>query len=133
MHRNIRYAWIALLLPMLLSTAAVAGDDDRAAATAQDVRCVVLALRLSGSDDAVMRASGMATTMYYLGRLDADAPGIDLESTLADAITKMTPDDLRAAGLTCGQTLMDRGKALTEAGQGLVKRGQQAAHDANIR
>lgn len=114
---------------MLLTTGASAqnlGDE-----TVGDLRCMVVAMRMSESENPVMRASGSSAMMYFLGRLDGHAPNANLEQGLADAVTTMTAEDFAAEGRRCGQIMIDRGKALTAAGEGLIRRGEKAQQERN--
>ena len=118
----------ALALALFVGFGAAPAPDDE---TAGDLRCMVVSLQLMSAQDAQTRASGFSAMMYYLGRLDGHAPGTDLEQSLADTVDAMTAEQAKAEAQRCGQTLIDRGKVLTDVGQGLIKRGEKREKDRN--
>ena len=55
--------------------------------------------------------------IYYLGRLDAQKPKVDLEALLIDQANRMTPADLKSEAVRCGSELAARGQELQDIGQ----------------
>jgi len=71
--------------------------------------------------------------MYFLGRIDGRAPGADLENQIIAQIKTLNNEQFRAEAQRCGQILLVRGKATTEIGRDLVKKGQQEMQLENSR
>jgi hypothetical protein len=53
------------------------------ATVSQDVRCLIVGLRMAGMPDATQRAVGGMAIMYFLGRLDGTSSGEGLEDVIA--------------------------------------------------
>ena len=68
----------ALLLAALLATPAPVPAPDET-----DVRCYRLMAELARAEDPAVRAVGMSAAHYFLGRIDAAAPGYDLAGSAA--------------------------------------------------
>lgn len=84
---------------------------------------------------AISSAIGMAKTendksqmiagnLYFLGKVDGESPGLDLEQAMVDVVSgadfaKRLPDEMRR----CGAELQSRGQAMVEVGKALTKRG----------
>jgi hypothetical protein len=109
-----------VILGTLGLSAATAAEDE----TAADIRCVVVSMGLSQSDDAALKTAGLLSAMYYLGRLDGHAPNLDLENGFFDEIQKMNPAELQSEAMRCGRVLRERGMVLTDIGRNLIRRGQ---------
>ncbi len=62
---------------------------------------------------------------YYLGRLDAHTPKLDLETLIANEAAKWTQADMRSEAVRCGSEITERGKQLQTMAQHLVERGKQ--------
>jgi hypothetical protein len=63
-------------------------------ATTQDLRCLVIAIEMSGSVDAQIRASATTVGAYFLGRLDGRTPDLDVQTRAAQEMMRMKPEDL---------------------------------------
>ena len=115
----------------VLSPLAEAGPaiDD----TASDVRCLIAYMQISSSSDPKLQTAGMIGTMYWLGRLDGRAPGINLESQIISEMKTMVGDRFRAEARRCGEILVAKGKVTTDMGRDLVKKGQEGLQGENSR
>lgn len=118
---------LALAAAAVLCLAGTATADPADDATEADIRCVVVATQLANADSAAMKLAATVSSMYFLGRIDARAPDIDLEAHITDAINKMTPEEMRAEGLRCGQILSARGAALKSMGEDMIRKGEGEA------
>jgi hypothetical protein len=84
------------------------------AADATDLRCYRLMAELARSEDAEVHALGIAAAQFFLGRIDAAAPGTDLAAAPAieagerGALIRRCSDALDARGFdpaSLGETL----------------------------
>jgi hypothetical protein len=91
--------------------------------TADDARCLVVAISIGRSSDPTRKAAGETAMMYFLGRLDGSAPTIDLEKTVLGELGRMSQADLQTESQRCGQILQFRGQAMA----GLAKALNQLA------
>lgn len=121
--RNFRAT--ALVLAGALMSANANAADDNDVQTENDLRCVMVGMRMESSDNTTLRAASLIATMYYLGRLDGRTPKLDLESRIEDEIVHMQPEDYKAAALRCGKELQERGDAITELGNRLIEHGRK--------
>jgi hypothetical protein len=103
-----------------LAAPALAHAEDLA--TTDDVRCLVVSLAMAGVGGKNVQAAGMMATLYYLGRLDGRAPGLDLENRVIDEVVAMRPADVKATAMRCGETMKSRGEALATVGQHIQAR-----------
>ena len=87
-----------------------------------DVRCMVVTLNLIGSGDAQQRQAGQGAILYFLGRIDARAPGYNLEDAVFAQSRAMSANDLKSEGERCGGMLIARGQELTAIGQRISER-----------
>ena len=70
---------------------------------------------------------GMIISMYYFGKLDGSAPGVDLEQLIFEEAQTMRQDVLVANGQRCGQQLQERGAVMQQLGANIQRREQAAA------
>jgi hypothetical protein len=105
----------ALMMGVCVAQSAFAQDTT----TEQDLRCFVIGVEMGNSaDSATARAAGFSAALYFLGRLDGRAPGLDLERALADLPT-LSQGESRSEAQRCGQALIDRGREIEDIGRAL--------------
>jgi len=90
-----------------------------------DRRCLLVAMTLAAHADEAMRQAGMASALYFLGRIDGRATELDLEGALYAEAVRMTEDDVRREGPRCGAELTARGADLQEMSRRLAERAQR--------
>lgn len=120
-------ALIASALLCLVGSTAVAAGAANDDATEADVRCVVVALRMASTDNSELKIAGTIASMYFLGRIDARAPDLDLETRIIDDLHNLTAEDIQAASLRCGAILTTRGNALKSMGEDMIRKGEEEA------
>lgn len=100
---------------------AAAAPSQAQDAVAQDMRCVAaFAMATGQTADPEKQGPLIAATMYFIGRLDGRAPGIDLEARLKAEVVRMAASgDVATDGKRCGELVGARGKDLMEIGQRL--------------
>ena len=103
----------------LAAWAIASGASAADAGATDDLRCMAVGLALAGNANPDVKNAGTLASMYYLGRLDAHTPSVDLEAGLKQELGRMSPDDLKSEAVRCGQQLQARGRAVTEIGQRL--------------
>ena len=91
-----------------------AGDDTNA-----DVRCIVVALALSQSQDDQVRSVAPAALMYFRGRIEGRSPNFDLEPAIIAAVQTMSPSSFAAESARCGGQLEIEGRTLKAIGEDL--------------
>jgi hypothetical protein len=105
----------ALLLAAMLATPIQGPAPDET-----DVRCYRLMAELAGAEDPAARNLGMTAAQYFLGRIDAAAPGYDLAG--APPIAEAERNELTRR---CGEALDAGGFDLRALGASL-ERGSPA-------
>jgi hypothetical protein len=111
---------LTLLSLMLLAPAAYANDSPPPA----DIRCVIVAMQISISDDASQRTGGNMLAMYYAGRLDQYPPKA-IEDAIFKELPAMTPDLFKTEAGRCGRILMEKGQVLTQIGNEITRRAKE--------
>jgi hypothetical protein len=87
--------------------------------TIEDVQCVVVGARLSGSQ----RQAGTMLLIYFLGRIDGRSPHADLEALVEQEAKKMTASDFSHWTSRCGAEFSARGEQITKIGKSLQLSG----------
>jgi hypothetical protein len=100
-------AWLALAL-----APARAASQPVDAATATDIRCVIIAGTMAQSDDPDMKNVGYASMLYFWGRLEGRGQTANLAARVLDEARSMTPAELKAQVPICNALV-------TGAGQGI--------------
>lgn len=112
---------------LLLPASAVAGDD----ATAQDIRCFMIAAQQAASENTETRSTGINATLYWLGRLDGRTPGLDLEKQIMAELPSLTGAMMQSETERCRGILGQRGQALITLGQAMIKKGEEEKQRQN--
>jgi hypothetical protein len=86
--------------PAAQAAPAAAGGD----ATLTDMRCIVVAAALLGSDDEQMKSLGRANLFYYLGRLQGRGDVANMDARIVDQAGKMKEEDIKTQAKSCGAT-----------------------------
>jgi len=114
--------WQVLAVALTLSSAQVPAQDTD---TTADVRCLVVGMRIAGATDATQQSAGMMLSMYYIGRLDAHVPKLDIEQLMIKEIGRMTPADYGSEAKRCGASLTVKGQEISRIGKDMIERGQK--------
>jgi hypothetical protein len=89
-----------------------------------DIRCVIVAMQISISNDANQRTGGNMLAMYYVGRLD-QYPAKAIEDAIFKELPAMTPELFKSEADRCGRILMEKGQVLTQIGNGITNRAKE--------
>jgi len=109
----------ALILAASLCTLVAGVARAETPAATSDLRCFVVLSMVNDNGDPKMNATIMLGRLYFLGRLDGSAPGMDLKTRFRDVATKMTPADAKAELARCGPILRARATVLDDVSRGL--------------
>jgi hypothetical protein len=120
MFRYIR--WSALAGLLALWSVQVRAQD---AETSADIRCVLVGIQFAGMADPSQRSAGMMLSLYYIGRLDAHVPKLDIEDLMVKEISTMSPSDYGFEAKRCGGRLTEKGQEITRIGKDMIERGQK--------
>lgn len=127
-----RFHWKLGLVAMAAGAFHVAGAADSAstapsadARNIADVRCVVVGMKMAELADAKAKSSGTLLALYYIGRLDGRAPGLDLEAQILSQMKSLSPAEYKSEAQRCGAELQAEGQKITAIGEDLNKRGQE--------
>jgi len=83
------------------------------AAAAQDLRCLTLALVATSEAKEQAKQAAIAEAWYFMGRLDAEVPGIDLKPALTGVLEAMNKNPhTRDIGVACDAEFVKRGADL---------------------
>ena len=108
-----------LLLPLFLSPFAAARAAD--APPDPDLRCMAVMAKINQLPDARHQFESLIGGYYYLGRLNAAAPGLDLGKRVAEAYAKMSAADFLSETARCEKEMRDQGHAIAEIGNAMPK------------
>ena len=103
-----------LTASLLWSTAAAAQPRET---IAEDMRCLAISLALAGDHNATAEQRNGATmsSLYFLGRVNARQPDLNLTSALGREASSLTQADVTASRSRCGQIMQTRARELTAA------------------
>jgi hypothetical protein len=118
----------ALLLPVSAIALVLLAGQGRAQApgklpSPEDIRCVIVGMQLSVSNDPAQRTAGNMLAMYYVGRLDQYSEKV-LEDAVFKELPAMTPELFKFEAGRCGGILIEKGQALTQIGKNITQRAQ---------
>ena len=117
-----RHAHRMLILLSLMSPIPAAYAED--SPPAADIRCVIVAMQISISNDTNQRTGGNMLAMYYVGRLDK-YPAKAIEDGIFKELPAMTPDLFKSEADRCGRSLMEKGEVLTQIGNSITNRAKE--------
>jgi hypothetical protein len=122
-------SWARVLvgLLVLLPAYAQAPQGD----TIEDVRCVIVGMKIAGSGNSTQQSAGMMDALYYIGQLDGREPQLDIEVLLAKEFVKMTPADFSREATRCGSHLTEKGKEITKIGEDMTELGRKMLNKTN--
>ena len=110
----------SLFLLTSMVIAPISSASAQSEATQADLGCLVAIMQSAEQIDKVRPGSSAVAAMYYLGKVDADDPSLDLEAAIRDLIPKMSSKDVGAEDVRCGNKLRERGQAMNVIGQHLT-------------
>jgi hypothetical protein len=112
----------SVLIALLISASAPAGPADAGVPASVDLDCFRLMAELAGDTDPRIRSMGTVGAQYFLGRIDAAAPGFDVDRTMNRAT-----GDREALLRRCGEVLRAGGRDFRDIGESLAMRGRPQA------
>lgn len=89
-----------------------------------DARCVIVGARLAASTDPSQKDRATMLIVYYIGKLDGRASGLNLERLIVDQAVHMTSADYPTELLRCSEALAVEGQEITRIGNELTKLGK---------
>ncbi|MBI3439850.1 MAG: hypothetical protein HY054_14585 [Proteobacteria bacterium] len=91
------------------------------AEAADDLHCAVIGMQLVGdpASDPQAKQAGTMITIFYVGRLQGRAPGVDLERPILDYERTLTVDRVNAERQRCAAEFRQVGVDLQDLGQRL--------------
>ena len=98
-----------MLIALLLAPALGLAQAD---AAMEDARCVVAATKLEEFADEADKAGVRGTMLFYLGKLAANHDAGEVRALIGAAEAQVTDNDVPVLGMSCGNALMDLGKAV---------------------
>jgi hypothetical protein len=96
--------------------AQVAGPAAAPVADQPDLKCLIIAMAAIESGRADAQQPGVLGAIYYLGRLDARTPGLDLRSAIAAEEATLKPETMGAEAARCAAELKSRSAAIRALG-----------------
>jgi hypothetical protein len=116
-----------LIAGLMIASAATRANAAPAASTPpavkQDLQCFVLYTIAAGTEkDEKRLASAVAGTWYFIGRIDAAAPGLDLGQAMRAEIADLEHNPkTEAIGAACDAQFAKRGADMTNLGKAFEK------------
>ncbi|WP_162806753.1 hypothetical protein [Sphingosinicella terrae] len=111
----------SLLIALFVATAPAAVPAEDGDPAALDLRCFRLMAALSDEEDPRLRSMGRVAAQYFLGRIDAAAPGFDVANAGADA-----GGDRARLLRRCGEVMSRGGRDFRAIGEALAPTGGPA-------
>jgi len=108
------------LLAALLALGGTAANAEAPSTTSHDAQCLLISGVLASKQDPKIRTAGMMGSMFFLGKLLAVDPNLDLTATLKKEYDVMTPPAIIALQPKCNAELEARSRQLGTAGDTLV-------------
>jgi hypothetical protein len=105
-----------LAIAASLSLAAFSGAHAETAETTADLRCLVVSFVGANNQDPALAQAATMAALYYLGRIDAREPELDLEKKLMNPEAVFAGQNMAEVAKSCGETLSARGKELQDIG-----------------
>ena len=112
-----RILWAGALMAALGTAPAALAQD---AAVAADVRCIAIAGLAAGQAPAEQQGQIVAGMMYFLGKLDARAPNLDIAAAIRLQLVGLQANG-QAEAQRCAAEVSGRGRALQDIGQKLAQ------------
>ena len=100
------------LLIAILVTANVARAEE-ASDSAADLRCLSIMAKINQLPDARHQLESLIGGYYYLGRVTAAKPDLDLPSATAEAFGQMSAADFLTETGRCEKEMQNRGKSMS--------------------
>ncbi|GGD61067.1 hypothetical protein [Croceicoccus mobilis] len=105
-------ACMALALP-------AAAQDKPADPQEADAVCLAFTALLAGQSDEKLQAAGTMGTLYYIGKLKARDPDIDLTATMRGSVEALKTGNREMIAKRCGMEFQQVGDELRQAGAAL--------------
>ena len=86
-----------------------------------DLRCMAVMAKINQLPDPRHQLESLIGGYYYLGRLNAANPGIDLAQSTAAAYAKMSPSEFLAETTRCETEMQAQGHAISSIGAAMPK------------
>jgi hypothetical protein len=119
-----RFTILLGLSATLLLTGQAIAQTPQKIPSPDDIRCLIIAMQLSVSNDPAQRTGGNMLAMYYVGRLD-QYPEKVLEDAVFKELPAMTQELFKYEAGRCGGILMEKGQVLTQIGKNITQRAQE--------
>lgn len=105
----------------------VAAAPTMDAETLKDVRCFTALMVMAGTVGEEETKDVAVISQYYLGRIDARMPGLDLEAAIAAEADGLTAPQVETLVVSCADVVGKRGEELIVIGKALEERGARAS------
>ena len=107
-----RPSLILSLLTAIMVTANVAKAEE-AGDSAADLRCLSIMAKINQLPDARHQLESLIGGYYYLGRVTAAKPDLDLPSATAEAFARMSAAEFLTETGRCEKEMQNRGKSMS--------------------
>lgn len=87
-----------------------------------DIQCLAVGARLAGSKSARLKTAGTMLTYYFLGRIDGEAPRVNLVRLIEEQTEHMSASEFKKTVGRCGAEFAMRGRQIARIGEMLEKK-----------
>jgi hypothetical protein len=115
-----RLSLLTSLLTVLVGTASIA-EAKEASDSAADLRCLAIMAKINQLSDTRHQLESYIGGYYYLGRVTAAKPDLDLPSATAEAFGRMSAAEFLTETGRCEKEMQDRGKTMSGIGAAMPK------------
>jgi hypothetical protein len=119
MNRIGRIAYSSVILSGMLIFSKSVSFAEGSDALGRDIRCAVVGIKAGESSNSAVRIAGLITALFYLGRVDAQAPAGSGDTMITSEIATITAPTLHSDAMRCGNELSQKGPWLERIGKAL--------------
>lgn len=103
----------AALLIVMAAGMRMAKAEDASDSGAGDLRCLAIMAKINQLPDARHQLESLIGGYYYLGRVTAANPGLELPSATAEAFGRMSASEFLTETDRCEKDMQSRGKSMS--------------------
>jgi hypothetical protein len=108
-----RTSSMTISLVIAIMTTAHFAEAQDAGASAGDLRCLAIMAKINQLPDARHQLESLIGGYYYLGRITAAKPGLDLPSATAEAFAQMSASEFLTETGRCEKEMQSSGKSMS--------------------
>jgi hypothetical protein len=126
------FSILAACAAVVASPVAAQSVQATSPAVARDVQCFILYAAAAGSTSGDEQTPGLLGTAYFIGKLKAEAPDLDLLAAARGAVNSLqTNPQAKAIGASCDDEIAKFGEEMSRVGSQLDKSSGQLSSSSS--